>query len=106
MEILLSPPVLLTLAVIFVNGWTDAPNAIATAVGTGALRMGRAIALAAVCNLLGAVLSAALCPAVAATVLEIGDFIDVKGNAPKATLYIAGYAFAVVRDHIEVHNEG
>ena len=74
MEILLSPPVLLTLAVIFVNGWTDAPNAIATAVGTGALRMGRAIALAAVCNLLGAVLSAALCPAVAATVLEIGDF--------------------------------
>ena len=38
MEILLSPLVLLTLAVIFVNGWTDAPNAIATAVGTGALR--------------------------------------------------------------------
>ena len=74
MEILLSPLVLLTLAVIFVNGWTDAPNAIATAVGTGALRMGRAIALAAVCNLLGAVLSAALCPAVVATVLEIGDF--------------------------------
>ena len=53
---------LFTLGVIFVNGWTDAPNAIATAVGTGALRMGRAIALAAVCNLLGAVLSAALCP--------------------------------------------
>lgn len=86
MEILLSPPVLLTLAVIFVNGWTDAPNAIATAVGTGALRMGRAIALAAVCNLLGAVLSAALCPAVAATVLEIGDF---SGRAQAQTALCA-----------------
>ncbi|HCO62233.1 MAG TPA: inorganic phosphate transporter, partial [Clostridiales bacterium] len=38
---------LLVLAVIFVNGWTDAPNAIATAVGTGALSFRRAVALAA-----------------------------------------------------------
>ena len=29
----------LTLAVIFVNGWTDAPNAIATCVATGAMEM-------------------------------------------------------------------
>ena len=85
--------VFLTLCVILVNGWTDAPNAIATAVGTGALRMGRAIALAAVCNLLGAVLSAALCPAVAATVLEIGSlFLIYKWSygEPLIRLIIAG----------------
>lgn len=34
--------------------------------------------------------------------LDYDTGFDVKGNAPKATLYIAGYAFAVVRDHIEV----
>ena len=52
-EPLLGAAVLLTLAVIFVNGWTDAPNAIATVVGTGAMGMDRAIALAAVCNFFG-----------------------------------------------------
>ena len=34
--------------------------------------------------------------------LDYNTGFDVKGNAPKATLYIAGYAFTVVRDHIEV----
>ena len=38
--------------------------------------------------------------------LDYDTGFDVKGNAPKATLYIAGYTFAVVGDHIEVHNEG
>ena len=35
------------LALIFVNGWTDAPNAIATAVSTGSLPFRRAVFLAA-----------------------------------------------------------
>ena len=34
---------LLVLAVIFINGWTDAPNAIATAVGSGALTFKKAV---------------------------------------------------------------
>ena len=38
---------LLVLCVILVNGWTDAPNAIATAVGSGALSFRPAVALAA-----------------------------------------------------------
>lgn len=59
---------LLVLAVIFVNGWTDAPNAIATAVGSGALSFRKAVGLAAVCNFVGAALSCLLFPAVAATV--------------------------------------
>lgn len=37
----------------FVNGWTDAPNAIATVVGTRSLSPRQAIALATVFNLLG-----------------------------------------------------
>lgn len=41
-------------AVIFVNGWTDAPNAVATAVGSGAFTPRRAVALAALFNFVGA----------------------------------------------------
>ena len=45
---------LLVLAVIFVNGWTDAPGAIATAVGSGAISFRRGVWMAAACNLIGA----------------------------------------------------
>lgn len=67
---------LLVVAVIFVNGWTDAPNAIATAVGSGALSFRRAVRLAAVCNFAGAALSCLLFPAVAATVGDLVQFSD------------------------------
>lgn len=43
----------LILAAEFVNGWTDAPNAIATVVGTRTLSPRRAVAMAAFFNLLG-----------------------------------------------------
>ena len=62
---------LLVLAVIFINGWTDAPNAIATAVGSGALTFRRGVWLAAVCNFLGTFLSAVFFPAVAATMSDL-----------------------------------
>ena len=48
---------LLVLAVVLVNGWTDAPNAIATVVSTGVLSFRRAVALAAACGLLGFLLA-------------------------------------------------
>ena len=70
----LLPVALLTLGVLLVNGWTDAPNAIATAVSSGALPFPAAAALAAVCDLLGALLAAALFPAVTETVLELAQF--------------------------------
>jgi PiT family inorganic phosphate transporter len=45
-----SPPLfitcVLTLAVVMVNGWTDAPNAIATAVSTRVIEPKKAIILA------------------------------------------------------------
>ena len=70
----LLPAALLTLGVLLVNGWTDAPNAIATAVASGALPFSAAAALAAVCDLLGALLAAGLFPAVTETVLDLARF--------------------------------
>ena len=45
--------VLFTLGVIFVNGWTDAPNAIATCVTTRCLGVRQAIWMSAFFNFLG-----------------------------------------------------
>ncbi len=58
-------PVLLALAVVFVNGWTDAPNAIAAAVASNALSFRRAALLAAVCDGLGAAAAMTFWPVVA-----------------------------------------
>lgn len=48
---------LLVLAAEFVNGWTDAPNAIATVVSTRVLSPYKAVVMAAVMNILGALLT-------------------------------------------------
>ena len=70
----LVPVLLLLSAVILVNGWTDAPNAIATTVAAGALSFPAAAALAALCNLLGVVCTAAVSDAVARTLWAMADF--------------------------------
>lgn len=70
----LTMTVCLTLAVILVNGWTDAPNAIATAVSTGAMEFHQAVLLAAVCNFMGVVCMTAMSTAVAETIYQIADF--------------------------------
>src|SRR5919108_5980606 len=57
----------LTLLFQFANGWTDAPNAIATVVSTRVLRPYHAVGMAAVLNLVGAVVTGT---AVAKTVSE------------------------------------
>jgi len=48
---------LLVLAAEFVNGWTDAPNAIATVVSTRVLSPFQAVTMAAVLNILGALVT-------------------------------------------------
>ena len=65
---------LLTLGVILVNGWTDAPNAIATCVSTRAIGVRRAVGMAAVCNFLGVLVMTAVNHSVAATVYNMADF--------------------------------
>ena len=72
-EPLLFAAVLLTLWVMLVNGWTDAPGAIATAVATRSVSMGRAVAMAAGMNLLGAWGMTLLSPGVAFTLRDMAD---------------------------------
>lgn len=66
--------VLLAMAVLLVNGWTDAPNAIAGAVVTGALPFRRAAALAALCNLMGVLCVTSVNTSVAETIYSIAAF--------------------------------
>ena len=54
--------VILTLSVILVNGWTDAPNAIATCVSTRAMTPRAAIMMAAIFNFLGVLLMTSMRP--------------------------------------------
>lgn len=61
-------------AVIFVNGWTDAPNAVAACVGSRSLTAERAVAMAAIFDLVGALLALPLGAGVAESVYYIADF--------------------------------
>ena len=67
---------ILIIGVIFVNGWTDAPNAIATCVATRALTPKRAVIMSAVFNLLGVLCMTSLNASVADTVFRLADFGD------------------------------
>ena len=73
----------LTLAVILVNGWTDAPNAIATCVSTRSMKPRTAILMAAVCNFAGVLAMTAVNATVAETVYNMVDF---GGDAHDATV--------------------
>ena len=65
---------LLTLAVILVNGWTDAPNAIATCISTRAIAPRPAILMAAVFNFLGVFLLMMVNNTIATTISNMVDF--------------------------------
>ncbi|MDR2088140.1 MAG: inorganic phosphate transporter [Clostridiales Family XIII bacterium] len=65
---------LLTLGVILVNGWTDAPNAIATCVSTRSMDVRKAIWMAAIFNFLGVLVMTALNATVAHTIYRMVDF--------------------------------
>lgn len=84
--------VLLTLAVLLVNGWTDAPNAIAGVVVTGALPFPLAVLLAAVCNFLGVLCVTAVSTSVAETVYSIASF----GGGSRAALTALCAAMAAI----------
>ena len=73
---------LLLLGVLLVNGWTDAPNAISSAVVTGALSFRRAVGLAAICNFLGVLCVTGVNASVAETIYSIARF----GGGDRAAL--------------------
>lgn len=85
--------VLLTLGVILVNGWTDAPNAIASCVATRALKPRAAIIMAAVFNFLGVLVMTLLSPKVAETIYNMVDF---GSNAREALIALCAAMFAIV----------
>lgn len=72
--------VVLILGVILVNGWTDAPNAIATTVATGTLGIRSAIFFAAAMNFLGLWLTTRGNSAVAASLYHLAEFEDGSGR--------------------------
>ncbi len=84
---------LLTIGTIFVNGWTDAPNAIATCVSTRAMKAKNAIIMAAVFNFLGVVIMSLINANVAATIYKMVDF---HGDAYQALVALAAALFAIV----------
>ncbi len=73
--------VLLVLGVVFVNGWTDAPNAIATCVTTRCLSVRNAIMMSAFFNLLGVLIMTMVNGKVAATISNMVDFGDDTNGA-------------------------
>ena len=84
---------LLTLAVILVNGWTDAPNAIATCVCTRAIGVRPAILMAAVFNFLGVYVMSSVNASVAMTIYNIADF---GGDAHAALVALCAAMLAIV----------
>ena len=85
--------VLLTLGVIFVNGWTDAPNAIATCITTRCLGARQAILLSAAFNFLGVLIMTHINSAVAST---ISNMVDFGSNTQEATIALCAALFSIV----------
>lgn len=90
---LLLMAVLLTLGVILVNGWTDAPNAIATCVVTRCISARNAIWMAAFFNFLGVFIMSMVNATVAETITKMVDF---GSNSHEAIVALSAALFAIV----------
>ncbi len=84
---------ILTLGVIFVNGWTDAPNAIATCISTRSMSPRAAILMAAVFNFLGVFFMTMVNATVAQTIYNMVDF---GGNTHNALVALCAALFSIV----------
>lgn len=83
----------LTLGVVLVNGWTDAPNAIATCISTRSMRPRAAIIMAAFFNFLGVLVMTTLNATVAQTIYKMVDF---GGDSHEALIALCAALFAIV----------
>lgn len=84
--------ILLVLAVIFVNGWTDAPNAIATVVSTRCMPPQKAVYMAAVLNFLGLLIMTKINSSVAFTISNMVDF----GTGQESLIALAAAMVAII----------
>ncbi len=85
--------VLLTLGVIFVNGWTDAPNAIATCITTRCMRVRSAILMSAFFNFLGVFIMTGINASVAST---ISNMVDFGTDTKSAMIALCAALFSIV----------
>ena len=85
--------VVLTLGVIFVNGWTDAPNAIATCITTRCMAVRSAIWMSALFNFLGVFVMTQINSSVAST---ISNMVDFGGNTQEALIALCAALFSIV----------
>ena len=85
--------IVLCLGATMVNGGTDAPNAIATVVGTRAMRPNAAIVMAAICNFVGLVGITSISTAVAGTIFGMVDF---GGDNHAALVALAAAMVAII----------
>ena len=85
--------VVLTLGVIFVNGWTDAPNAIATCISTRCMNVRSAILMSAVFNFLGVLIMTHINSSVVST---ISNMVDFGGNTQDALIALCAALFSIV----------
>ena len=83
----------LTLSVIFVNGWTDAPNAIATCITTRCLHPRPAIMMSALFNFLGVLVMTKINASVASTISNIVDF---GNDTTTALIALSAALFSIV----------
>ena len=83
----------LTLGVILVNGWTDAPNSIATCVVTRCMSASAAILMAAVFNFLGVFVMSKINATVAETITKTVDF---GSDSHEAIVALSAALFAIV----------
>lgn len=85
--------VILTLGVVLVNGWTDAPNAIATCVSTRSMGPKQAILMAALFNFLGVFIMTTINATVAQTIYNMVDF---GGDSKNSLIALCAALFAIV----------
>lgn len=83
----------LTLGVIFVNGWTDCPNAIATCVTTRCMEVRPAILMSAFFNFLGVFIMSSVNATVAQT---IANMVDFGTNSHDAIVALSAALLAIV----------
>ena len=76
---------LLTIGVIFVNGWTDAPNAIATCISTRCMGVRPAILMSAIFNFLGVFI-----------MTHINSSVAFSGNSQEALIALCAALFSIV----------
>jgi PiT family inorganic phosphate transporter len=95
--IFLAIVLLLVCASVFVNGWTDAPNAIATVISTRVLSPKAAILLAAIFNLAGVFLTGTAVANTTANIVNIGTGQDALITLAAAQLSIVIWAVSAWR---------